>query len=76
MELETLRSYLLKKQGAFEDFPFGPEVMVYKVMGKMFALAEAYPDLKANTNFLKLQDELCVLLLHLQVWENHFCDLG
>lgn len=25
---------------------------------KMFALAEAYPDLKANTNFLKLQNEL------------------
>lgn len=24
----------------------------------IFALAEAYPDLKANTNFLKLQDEL------------------
>jgi len=38
MELETLRSYLLNKQGAFEDFPFGPEVMVYKVMGKIFAL--------------------------------------
>ena len=38
MELETLRSYLLKKQSAFEDFPFGPEVMVYKVMGKTFAL--------------------------------------
>ena len=38
MELEALRSYLLKKQGAFEDFPFGPEVMVYKVMGKTFAL--------------------------------------
>ena len=38
MELETLRSYFLKKQGAFEDFPFGPEAMVYKVMGKMFAL--------------------------------------
>ncbi|MCF6207751.1 MAG: LemA family protein [Sulfurovum sp.] len=27
-------------------------------LGKLFALAEAYPDLKANTNFLKLQDEL------------------
>ena len=38
MEIEALRSYLLKKQGAFEDFPFGPDVMVYKVMGKMFAL--------------------------------------
>ncbi len=38
MELETIRSYLLRKQGAFEDFPFGPEVMVYKVMEKMFTL--------------------------------------
>ena len=27
-------------------------------LGKLFALAEAYPDLKANTNFLQLQDEL------------------
>ena len=25
---------------------------------KLFALSEAYPDLKANTNFTKLQDEL------------------
>ncbi len=25
---------------------------------QLFALSEAYPDLKANTNFLKLQDEL------------------
>ena len=38
MELEILRSYLLNKRSALEDFPFGPEVMVYKVMGKMFAL--------------------------------------
>ena len=27
-------------------------------LGKLFAVAEAYPDLKANQNFLKLQDEL------------------
>lgn len=27
-------------------------------LGKLFALAEAYPDLKANTNFIQLQDEL------------------
>jgi LemA protein len=27
-------------------------------LGKLFALAEAYPDLKANQNFLQLQDEL------------------
>jgi LemA protein len=28
------------------------------VLGRMFALAEAYPDLKANTNMLALQEEL------------------
>ncbi|MEM7661783.1 MAG: LemA family protein [Pseudomonadota bacterium] len=30
-------------------------------LGKLFALAEAYPDLKANQNFLDLQDELSVI---------------
>ncbi|NOR56331.1 MAG: LemA family protein [Sulfurovum sp.] len=35
--------------------------MISGALGKMFALAEAYPDLKANTNFLKLQDELSSL---------------
>lgn len=29
-----------------------------RVLGKLFAVAEAYPELKANTNFLQLQDEL------------------
>jgi LemA protein len=27
-------------------------------LGRLFAIAEAYPDLKANQNFLQLQDEL------------------
>jgi predicted DNA-binding protein (MmcQ/YjbR family) len=38
MEFESLRDYLLNKKGAYEDFPFGPSVIVFKVMGKMFAL--------------------------------------
>lgn len=29
-----------------------------QALGRLFAIAEAYPDLKANTNFLQLQDEL------------------
>jgi len=29
-----------------------------QALGKLFAVAEAYPELKANTNFLQLQDEL------------------
>jgi len=32
------------------------EGMLTAALGKMFALAEAYPELKANTNFLQLQD--------------------
>jgi len=34
------------------------EGMLSAALGKLFALAEAYPELKANTNFLQLQDEL------------------
>ncbi len=30
-------------------------------LGKLFALAEAYPDLKANTNFIQLQNELSAI---------------
>jgi predicted DNA-binding protein (MmcQ/YjbR family) len=45
MKLKELRSYLLEKKGATEETPFGPEALVYKVMGKMFALVawEATP---------------------------------
>jgi predicted DNA-binding protein (MmcQ/YjbR family) len=38
LELEDLRRYMLAKPGAYEDFPFGPENMVFKVAGKMFSL--------------------------------------
>ena len=38
MDLETLQSYLLGKPGAVQEHPFGPEAMVFKVAGKMFAL--------------------------------------
>jgi predicted DNA-binding protein (MmcQ/YjbR family) len=34
---ENARSYLLSKPEAIEDFPFGPEVAVMKIGGKMFA---------------------------------------
>ncbi|NBI29478.1 MmcQ/YjbR family DNA-binding protein [Chengkuizengella marina] len=38
MEYEELKTYSLKKQGAVEDYPFGPETLVIKVSNKMFAL--------------------------------------
>lgn len=38
MELKELVSCLLGKKGVTEETPFGPDALVYKVMGKMFAL--------------------------------------
>jgi LemA protein len=32
--------------------------MLTQALGRLFALAEAYPDLKANQNFAQLQEEL------------------
>ena len=34
------------------------ENMLTAALGRLFAVAEAYPDLKASTNFLQLQNEL------------------
>jgi LemA protein len=36
----------------------GAESMLTQSLGRLFALAEAYPDLKANQNMLALQEEL------------------
>ncbi len=39
MTLEDLQAYCAKKKGVSWDTPFGPDVLVFRVMGKMFALA-------------------------------------
>jgi LemA protein len=36
----------------------GAENMLTQALGRLFAVSEAYPDLKANSNFLQLQEEL------------------
>lgn len=45
MDLETAYTYLAQKKGAVEEFPFGPQALVFKVRSKMFALlaVEALP---------------------------------
>ncbi|WP_144391453.1 MmcQ/YjbR family DNA-binding protein [Pleionea sediminis] len=37
MNKEDVVQYTLSKPDAYEDFPFGPDVAVYKVRDKMFA---------------------------------------
>lgn len=44
MDLETLRAYCLSKPWVEETLPFGPDALVFKVLGKVFAIT----DLNAN----------------------------
>ena len=38
MNIETLQEYCLSKPEVEETLPFGPETLVYKVVGKIFLL--------------------------------------
>ena len=39
MHIEEFREYCLSKKGVTEEFPFDKETLVFKVLGKMFALS-------------------------------------
>jgi LemA protein len=71
--IETVKGYAAHEQGTFEKVvqarnaaisAQGPqesaqaENVLTGALKSIFALAEAYPDLKANQNFLSLQEEL------------------
>lgn len=38
MDIETFRRYCMQLKGVEETLPFGPDTLVFKVGGKMFAL--------------------------------------
>jgi len=38
MNIEEFRNYCIAKKGVTEEFPFDEKTLVFKVMGKMFAL--------------------------------------
>jgi predicted DNA-binding protein (MmcQ/YjbR family) len=60
MDLAQFREYCLSKSRATESTPFGPEVLVFKVSGKMFALA-ALDEVPARVN-LKCDPDLALEL--------------
>lgn len=61
-EAETLEKVIQARQQGLDagsiDEKAAAANMISGALGKLFALAEAYPDLKANTTFMKLQNEL------------------
>lgn len=58
MDLAQFREYCLGKARASEGTPFGPDVLVFKVAGKMFALA-ALDEVPATAN-LKCDPDLAL----------------
>ena len=71
--VETVKGYASHEKGTLEaviaarsaatnattvNDKVGAENMLTATLGRLFALSEAYPDLKANTNFLELQREM------------------
>jgi LemA protein len=71
--VETVKGYATHERGTLEavvqarnaamaapglDQKVAAENMLTGALRQLFALAESYPDLKANTNFLQLQQEL------------------
>ena len=71
--VNTVKGYATHEKGVFEnvaaarsaamgaktiDQQIAAEGQLSSALGRLFAVAEAYPDLKANQNFLSLQEEL------------------
>jgi predicted DNA-binding protein (MmcQ/YjbR family) len=60
MNIEEVREYCLSKPGATEGFPFNDTALVFKVMGKMFALLDLSEERRGI--FLKCDPELAIEL--------------
>jgi LemA protein len=71
--VETVRGYATHEREVFEEVTRAraatvkagsveataqADAMMTGLLGRLFAVAEAYPELKANENFLQLQDQL------------------
>ena len=48
MNIEEFREYCISKPGVTEEFPFDANTLVFKVMGKMFALTDLVDDFALN----------------------------
>lgn len=59
MDIESYRAYCIAKPGVTEEFPFDENTLVFKVMGKMFALADVEEFISIN---LKCDPEQAVRL--------------
>jgi len=59
MNIEEIRNYCLLKKGTTEELPFDPVTLVFKVLGKIYALTNLEGDLSIN---LKCDPEKAIAL--------------
>lgn len=59
MNIETFRAYCLAKSHVGECFPFDETTLVFKVMGKMFALTDLVGPFRVN---LKCNPDTAIML--------------
>lgn len=59
MNVEKIREYCIIKKGVTENFPFDQDTLVFKVMGKMFALVNLVDAKSIN---LKCKPEKAITL--------------
>ena len=79
--VEAVKGYAAHESGVFEEVTKAraaslgggsvaataqADAQMTSLLGRIFAVAEAYPELKANTNFLQLQDQLAGVETELQ----------
>ena len=87
MDIETFRQYCMRMKGVEETLPFGPDTLVYKVMGKMFSLTgldeeECSINLKCDPEYaLELRENFPDSIMpgyHMNKkhWNTVFCERG
>ncbi len=78
MNYEDLQQYCLSKKGVTEEFPFDESTLVFKVMGKMFALSglnapEARVNLKCDPDrAIELRDEYADIIPGYHMSKKHW----
>jgi LemA protein len=85
--VETVKAYAAHERGVFEEVAAkrassiaansvqgqaSAEQALHGALGRLFAVAEAYPELKANKNFLELQQQLATIEDQLQMARRYY----
>ncbi|MUU78705.1 MmcQ/YjbR family DNA-binding protein [Winogradskyella endarachnes] len=89
MNIEDFRNYCINKKAVTEHFPFDNDTLVFKVLGKMFALAslkrwengEGFINLKCNPDYaqeLRVEYESIKpgYHMHKKLWNSVYIQTG